>query len=93
MFMNREFNFKLDQDTRYPQSFVEAMRMESKALVEEYMLLANILVGEYILKFCKDKALLRVHNDITADKKEKLYTFFEKVGLKDIDLTSALTLS
>lgn len=89
MFMNREFHFDLDKETRKPLSFVEAVRMESKALVEEYMLLANILVGQYILKFCKDKALLRIHNDITADKKEKLYAFFDRIGLKDIDLTNA----
>jgi len=55
--------------------------------------MANILVGEYLQKFCKDKALLRAHNDITAEKKERLALFFEKVDIKDIDLTDAKSLS
>ena len=38
--------------------------MLSKQLVEEFMLLANILVAETIYKFCQDKAILRVHDDI-----------------------------
>ena len=47
--------------------------MQSKSLVEEYMLLANIYVAEYLFKYCKDKTLLRAHNDISEDKKERLY--------------------
>lgn len=43
--------------------------MESKALVEEYMLMANILVAEFLQKYCKDKTLLRTHADVTDDKK------------------------
>ena len=38
--------------------------MESKQLVEEYMLLANILVAEFLFDLCKDRALLRSHADI-----------------------------
>ena len=93
MFMNREFTFTLEKDTRYPMNFSECFKMESKSLVEEYMLLANILVAEYLFKYCKDKTLLRAHNDIEDDKKEKLDAFFQKTGLLDIDLTDAKTLS
>lgn len=93
MFMNREFNFSLDKDTRCPLKFSESKKMESKSLVEEYMLLANILVAERLFKYCKDKTLLRAHNDIEEDKKEKLYTFFKKIKIKNIDLTNAKTLS
>ena len=93
MFMNREFNFSLDRESRLPHSFQEASKIQSKHLVEEYMLLANILVAEYIYEFCKDKTLLRCHNDITLEKKEKLNAFFEKIGISDIDLTNAQTLS
>jgi exoribonuclease R len=93
MFLNREFTFALDEDSRYPQSFKESTKMQSKSLVEEYMLLANIYVAEYLFKYCKDKTLLRAHNDISEDKKERLYDFFEKIKMKDIDLTNALTLS
>lgn len=57
------------------------------------MLLANILIAEYLFKYCKDKTLLRAHNDIAADKKEKLYEFMKKIGLKGIDLSTAKTFS
>jgi exoribonuclease R len=93
MFLNREFTFSLDNESRYPLSFKESPKMQSKSLVEEYMLLANIYVAEYLYWFCKDKTLLRAHNDISQEKKDKLYDFFDKVGLKGIDLTNATTLS
>ena len=93
MFMNREFTFALDQVTKYPMSFQESYKMQSKSLVEEYMLMANILVAEQLFTFCKDKALLRAHNDITEEKKERLNDFFDKVGIKGVNLESAKTLS
>lgn len=64
MLSNREFVFSLDKETRMPISFQESFRMESKYLVEEYMLLANILVAEHIFRFCKEKTLLRIHPDL-----------------------------
>ena len=93
MFLNREFHFNLDKETRLPTDFSEIKKMQSKSLVEEYMLLANILIAEYLFKYCKDKTLLRAHNDIAADKKEKLYEFMNKIGLKGIDLSTAKTFS
>jgi exoribonuclease R len=49
MLSNREFMFNLDQESKLPESFVESKtRMLSKHLVEEYMLLANILVAEHL---------------------------------------------
>ena len=36
------------------------------------MLLANILIAKYLFQYCKDKTLLRIHEDIEAEKKEKL---------------------
>ena len=69
------------------------MKMQSKSLVEEFMLMANILVAEYLFKFCKDKTILRAHNDITAEKKEKLEAFFQAIDVKGIDLSNAKTLS
>ena len=53
------------------------------------MLLANVLIAEYLLKYCKDKTVLRAHNDISDEKKAKLDAFFESIGLKGIDLTDA----
>ena len=35
-----------------PVSFEEQMRMDSKNLIEEYMLLANQFVAEFIVKYC-----------------------------------------
>lgn len=91
--MNREFTFDLDQITKLPIGFKESEKMQSKSLVEEYMLLANILVAQHLYKYCKDKTLLRVHNDIQPEKKEKLQIFFQKIGITNIDLTNAKTLS
>lgn len=67
--------------------------MPSKFLVEEYMLLANILIAEHLYKYCYDKTLLRVHPDLDGEKKAKLKQFFEKAGLQEIDLTDSKTLS
>ena len=55
--------------------------------------MANILVAEQLFNFCKDKALLRAHNDITEEKKVRLNEFFEKVGIQGVNLESAKTLS
>jgi len=93
MFLNREFTFTLDPETRYPLSYSESRRMPSKFLVEEFMLLANILVAEFLTKYCKDKALLRAHNDIEQEKKEKLASFFDRIDLKGIELKDAKSLS
>lgn len=67
--------------------------MKSKNLVEEFMLLANIQVAEFLFKYCKDKTLLRAHSDIEEDKKIKLMEFFKKINLKGIDLSNSMTLS
>jgi len=78
---NREFVFVLDDESREPLSFQESYRIESKFLVEEYMLLANILIAEHLYRFCWDKTLLRVHPDVNPEKKEALSEFFIKTGL------------
>jgi len=90
---NREFTFALDQESSLPLGFQESYRIESKFLVEEYMLLANVLVAEHLYQHCKDKTLLRAHPDLEPEKKEKLRLFFEKVGLADVDLTNSKSLS
>ena len=45
MFNNKEYIFKLDKETMKPISFDESYRMESKFLVEEFMLLANTTIA------------------------------------------------
>lgn len=83
--------FRLDQESQMPLSFVESKtRMPSKHLVEEYMLLANILIAEHLYKYCSDKTLLRAHPDLEQEKKDLLKEFFEKAGMKgQIDLTNS----
>jgi exoribonuclease R len=95
MLQNREFMFKLDAESMMPLSFEESRtRMPSKHLVEEYMLLANILIAEHLHKYCKDKTLLRAHPDLEAEKKEALTEFFTKAGMGgEVDLTNSKTLS
>ena len=39
------------------------------------MLIANTLVGEYLYKYCQDKTLLRVHDEIKGEKRVKLLKF------------------
>lgn len=80
---NTEFVFKLENESRLPISFEEASRIESKSLVEEYMLLANIKVAEFLSKYCKEKTLLRAHADIPADKKTELKQFLTTIGLNE----------
>lgn len=92
-FMNKEFNFLLDPETKLPVTFENSHHMASKSLVEEYMLLANVLVAKFTHKYCKDKTLLRMHADFDQSKKEKLTIYFRKIGLKNIDISSASTLS
>jgi exoribonuclease R len=61
--------------------------------VEEFMLLANILIGKHLYKYFKNKTLLRVHEDIKGEKRNKLQIFLQKAGLHSIDLQSGKYLS
>jgi DIS3-like exonuclease 2 len=81
VFNNADFNFTLNPETSFPIRYSESPRMESKQLVEEFMLMANILVAECLYDYCKDKALLRAHADIKENRKAELETFFKAVGL------------
>ena len=87
--------FKLDPQSLLPESFEESKtRMPSKHLVEEYMLMANILIAEHLFKYCDDKTLLRVHPDLDDDKKATLGGFYDKAGLGgEIDLTDSKSVS
>lgn len=75
-FNNREFNFTLNEATQYPIHYSESPRMQSKQLVEEFMLLANILVAQHLFKHCQDKTLLRAHADIKDQRKENMAKYF-----------------
>ena len=51
------------------------------------MLLANILVAEHLFKTCKDKTILRAHDEITGSRQEQMINYFNKVGI-DINMSS-----
>ena len=68
---NAQYYFALGDD-QMPTSFEEQKRMDSKNLIEEYMLLANKFVAEFIVKFCKDKAV--IWNQLPP-KEEKIALF------------------
>lgn len=57
------------------------------------MLLANLLIAEHLFTFCKEKTLLRAHNDIEPLKKEYLSKFLVNVGIEKIDLSNSKGLS
>jgi exoribonuclease R len=42
-----------------PVEFSEQKKIESKSLIEEFMLIANLSVAEFIGKHCQDKAVIR----------------------------------
>lgn len=73
--------------------YSESPPSKSKQLVEEYMLLANLLVADFLFKHCDDKTLLRAHHDISEHKKNALAKFFQVTGLKQVDLTDSLTVN
>mmetsp|Transcript_19524 Transcript_19524/g.30004 ORF Transcript_19524/g.30004 Transcript_19524/m.30004 type:complete len:149 (+) Transcript_19524:4245-4691(+) len=93
VFFNQEFNFSLNQNTQKPLKYSESPPMMSKKLVEEYMLLANILVAEFLQDRCKDRALVRAHANLKPEVQTELREFFDKVGIDRMNLTDAESLS
>lgn len=86
---NPEYYFQLD-DNDQPMEFSESKKIESKELIEEYMLLANQLVSEYLVKYCKDKAVLRAQLPPKEEKVEDMNEYFAKVGA-EIDISTSLS--
>lgn len=59
--------FKLNEEN-IPVSFNFEQRGESNFMVEEYMLLANLLVGRTLVDNVKELSLLRKHENPTEKK-------------------------
>ena len=57
------------------------------------MLLANVLVAEFLYQKIGDKTLLRVHDEINDNKKVALANFFGALGLESIDLNDSQSLN
>lgn len=67
--------------------------MSSKQLVEEYMLMANCIVAEYLESKIGPKTLLRIHDDIPDKKKVALVEYFKTLGLEAINVTDSASLN
>lgn len=93
VFEKDDFNFVLNEETQYPIMYKESPPMQSKELVEEYMLMANVLVAEFLFKHCQDKTLLRAHADIPEHKKASMRQLLGAVGLEQVNLTDSVSLT
>ncbi len=87
-FTSEEFEFVLDE-FMFPIAIKKKAHIETHALIEEFMLLANRSVAKYIYeqdkKINNGKAaglMYRVHNSPEATKLEDLATFLKAVGYK-----------
>jgi ribonuclease R len=82
-FESVEVKFKLDEKGK-PLAVVPKVRKDSNKLIEEFMLLANKLVAEYVFKKKKGKSILtmvyRTHDEPNEDKLQNLATFAKQFG-------------
>ena len=79
-----EVKFKLDEHGK-PIAVVAKIRVETMLMIEDFMLLANQKVTEYIYKLCKDKGrdaafIYRVHDVPDPEKIELLSLFIHALG-------------
>lgn len=79
---NSRKRFFIDEEF-YPHSFEIEKRGPANFMVEEFMLLANRLIGETLIKHCQRFTLLRKHD---FPKEEKLFRFMEFCKSHNIDL-------
>lgn len=56
------------------------------------MLLANCVVAEHLHKHCKDKAILRLHDNVAPERRENMLNYFEKNGLQ-VDMSDNIKLA
>lgn len=79
-----EVKFKLDEKGK-PIEAVTKVRTETMLMIEDFMLLANQKVTEYIYKLSKDKGndttfIYRIHDIPNPDKIEELSIFIHALG-------------
>ena len=79
-----EVEFELDE-TGFPINVITKERTETMLMIEDYMLLANQRVSEYIYNICKasgkDAAFIyRIHDTPDPDKIEELGIFLRALG-------------
>lgn len=87
-----EVRFSLEHDTQDPVDVEMKELKETNALVEEFMLLANISVARKIYEKFPDSAMLRCHPTPPASSFEKLEKAVSRMGIT-IDHSTSKTLS
>ncbi|KAI1313414.1 exosome catalytic subunit dis3 [Mortierella claussenii] len=87
-----EVRFNLERDTQDPVDVEMKELKETNALVEEFMLLANISVARKIYEKFPDSAMLRCHPTPPATSFEKLEKAVARMGIS-IDHSTSKTLS
>ncbi|EGR29265.1 rnb family protein, putative, partial [Ichthyophthirius multifiliis] len=81
---NSKKRFCLDPNTLFPQSYTIEVRKEANFIVEEFMLLANQLVGKKIVESCEEISVLRRHEYPQEKKQERFNDTLEKLKLQKI---------
>lgn len=87
-----EVRFKLDSETQNPTDVAMYALKESNALVEEWMLLANITVSKQILKHFPTLGILRRHQPPSREQFAPLVSSALAVGV-NLDISSSKTLA
>src|SRR5680860_173329 len=83
-FENEEVKFTLDENGK-PITITKKERTDSHKLVEDFMLLANKRVAEYVSKLVKNKPftfVYRIHESPDIDKMIALQQFLKPLGYK-----------
>ncbi len=78
-----EVKFKLDEKTGVPISVYTKQRQDTNRMIEEFMLLANRRVAEFMSNKKNNKGgvfLYRIHDEPNKDKMKDLATFLKKLG-------------
>jgi exosome complex exonuclease DIS3/RRP44 len=82
--------FKLDQETQNPTDVSIYALKEANALVEEWMLLANITVSKQMLRYSPTLAILRRHQPPSREQFAPLLSAASAVGV-ELDISSSKT--
>lgn len=88
-FNRAKLRFTIDEN-KNPTAFHLDKSEDSNKLIEEYMLLANMKVAEFIHEAFPNNALLRRHEEPKGKKRADFLAKCEELGV-DIDLTSSKT--
>lgn len=86
-----EVRFKIDE-SQNPSDVVMYALKEANALVEEWMLLANITVSKQILRYYPTLAILRRHQPPSREQFLPLLTATSAIGI-NLDISSSKTLA